>query len=200
MELNLILKTDVQGSVEPIVNSLKQLGTEELKVNILHEGVGNVTESDVMLAAASEAVIIGFQVGVDAAANRLAAQERVDIRSYDIIYKLVEDVDKALRGMLAPEYAKVVIGHAEVRAVFRIRRQGNVAGCYVTDGEVRRNAWVRVLRSGEELFDGQVDSLKRFQEDVTEVKAGFECGISVAGFDDFEEGDILEFYREERVS
>jgi translation initiation factor IF-2 len=130
----------------------------------------------------------------------MAIQEGVDIRQYNIIYKLVDDVDLALKGMLEPVYEKVVVGHAEVRAVFRIRRRGNVAGCYVTDGEVTRNSWARVLRSGEEIFDGQLESLKRFQEDVTEVRAGFECGMSVAGFDDYQEGDVLEFYREERVA
>jgi translation initiation factor IF-2 len=138
-------------------------------------------------------------VDVDEAARRVAELEGVDIRLYNIIYKLIEDVDKALKGMLEPVYEKVVIGRAEVRAVFRIRRRGNIAGCYLTDGEVTRNAWVRVYRDDEELFDGQLDSLKRFQEDVTEVRAGFECGVGIAGFDSFEEGDVLEFYREERV-
>jgi translation initiation factor IF-2 len=199
-EMNLIFKADVQGSVEPIVNSLEELGVEDRKVNILRQGIGRITESDVMLASASDAIIIGFNVSVDEAARRMAAQEDVDIRQYDIIYRLVEDVDKALRGTLEPVYEDVVIGHAEVRAIFAIRRRGNVAGCYVTDGEVTRNAQVRVQRSGEELFDGSLDSLKRFQDDVPEVRAGFECGISVAGFDDFAEGDVLEFYRRQRVS
>ena len=198
-ELNLILKADVQGSMEPIVNSLERLGGEDQEVRILHQGIGRITESDVMLASASNAIIIGFHVDVDEAARREATQEGVDIRLYNIIYKLIEDVDKALRGMLEPVYEKVVSGHAEVRAVFRIRRRGNVAGCYMTDGMAARNSWVRVLRNGEELFDGQLDSLKRFQEDVPEVRAGFECGVGVSGFDDFEEGDVLEFYREERV-
>ncbi len=200
LELNLILKADVQGSLEPIVNSLQRLSTKDPKVNILHQGIGRISESDVMLASASEAIVIGFHVDVDEAARRLAQQEGVDIRLYNIIYKLIEDVDKALKGMLEPVYEKVVIGHAEVRAVFHIRRRGNVAGCYITDGEVTRNAWVRVLRDEEELHDSPIDSLKRFQEDVAEVKAGFECGIAVAGFDEFEEGDVLEFYREMRVS
>jgi translation initiation factor IF-2 len=200
MELNLILKADVDGSLEPIVNSLERLGTGEHRVDILHQGIGRVSESDVMLASASDAIVIGFHVDVDEAARRVAEIEGVDIRLYNIIYKLIEDVDKALKGMLQPVYEKVVIGHAEVRAVFSIRRRGNIAGCFMTDGEVARNAWVRVLRNGEELFDGQLDSLKRFQEDVSEVRAGFECGIGIAGFDDFEEGDVLEFYREERVS
>jgi translation initiation factor IF-2 len=198
-ELNLILKADVQGSMEPIVSSLEKLGADEHKVRILHQGIGRITESDIMLASASEAIVIGFHVDVDEAASRAAAQEGVDIRLYNIIYKLIEDIDKALRGMLEPVYEKVVVGHAEVRAVFRIRRRGNVAGCYMTDGEVTRNSWVRVFRDGEELFDGHLDSLKRFQEDVAEVKSGFECGIGVAGFDEFVEGDVLEFYREERV-
>jgi len=199
LELNLILKADVQGSLEPIVNSLEKLGADDQSVRILHQGIGRISESDVMLASASEAIVIGFHVDVDEAARRAAAQEGVDIRLYNIIYKLIEDVDKALKGMLEPVYEKVVIGHAEVRAVFQIRRRGKIAGCYVTDGEVARNAWVRVYRDEEELFDGRLDSLKRFQEDVAEVKAGFECGLAIAGFDEFEEGDVLEFYREERV-
>ncbi|MFN2157699.1 MAG: translation initiation factor IF-2, partial [Anaerolineae bacterium] len=198
-ELNLVLKADVQGSLEPIVNSLLRLGSEEQEVKILHQGIGRITESDIMLASASDAIVIGFHVDVDEAARREAVQEGVDIRTYNIIYKLIEDVDKALRGMLEPVYEKVVSGHAEVRAVFRIRRRGNVAGCYMTDGVAMRNSWVRVQRNGEELFDGPVESLKRFQEDVPEVRMGFECGVGVSGFDDFEEGDILEFYREERV-
>ncbi|MGD9317139.1 MAG: translation initiation factor IF-2, partial [Anaerolineae bacterium] len=177
IELNLILKADVDGSMEPIVNSLEMLGTDEHKVNILSQGIGRISESDIMLASASQAIVIGFHVDVDEAARRVAEIEGVDIRLYNIIYKLIEDVDKALKGMLEPVYEKVVIGHAEVRAVFGIRRRGNIAGCYVTDGEVTRNAWVRVYRDDEELFDGQLDSLKRFQEDVTEVRAGFECGV-----------------------
>jgi translation initiation factor IF-2 len=200
LELNLILKADVDGSLEPIVNSLERLGADEQQVNILHRGIGRISESDVMLAAASDAIVIGFHVDVDEAARRAAVQEGVDIRLYNIIYKLIEDVDKALKGMLEPVYEKVVLGHAQVRAVFHIRRRGNIAGCYITDGEVTRNSWARVFRGEDELFDGAINSLKRFQEDVTEVKAGFECGIGVAGFDGFQEGDILEFYREERVS
>lgn len=198
-DLNLIVKADVQGSLEPITNSIEKLGTEELNVKILSRGTGDVTESDVMLASASDAIILGFRVEVDEAARRVAVQDGVDIRQYDIIYHLIEDIDLALKGLLEPEYEDVVIGHAEVRATFTIRRRGKVAGCYITDGEVTRNAHVRVLRDDEEIFDSKLDSLKRFQEDVTEVKAGFECGISIAGFDDFEEGDVFEFYRQEQV-
>ncbi len=199
-ELPLILKADVQGSLEPIATSLERLSIEDLKVNILHKGIGDISESDVTLAAASQAIIIGFRVNVDEAARRVANQHGIDIRLYDIIYSVIDDVDKALKGLLEPVYEDVVIGHAQVRAVFSIRRRGKVAGCYVTDGEVTRNASALVLRDGEEIFDAPIDSLKRFQEDVTEVKAGFECGIALAGFDDFQEGDILEFYRREQVS
>jgi translation initiation factor IF-2 len=199
-ELNLILKADVQGSLEPVANSLERLGTEDLKVRILHQGTGRITESDVTLATASNAIVIGFTVEVDEAARRLAEQNGVDIRVYDIIYRLVEDVDKALRGLLEPVYREVTIGHAEVRQVFRIPRRGNVAGCHVTDGEVRRNGLARVLRDNEALHAGPLNSLKRFKDDVTEVKAGFECGIGLEGFDDFEEGDTLEFYVRERES
>ena len=200
LELNLILKADVQGSLEPIVNSLKKLGTDELKVNILLYGTGRITESDVMLAFASEAIIIGFNVDVDEAARRLAMQYGVDIRQYNIIYRLVDDVDKALKGLLQPTYADVVIGHAEVRQVFKISHRGNIAGCYMTDGEVARNSLVRLLRDDVEVFSGRLDSLKRFKEDTSEVKAGFECGIGLSGFDDVQVGDIMEFYRKERVS
>jgi translation initiation factor IF-2 len=199
-ELNLILKADVQGSLEPIANSLERLGTDELKVRILHQGTGRITESDVTLATASSAIVIGFTVEVDEAARRLAEQNGVDIRTYDIIYRLVEDVDKALRGLLEPVYREVTIGHAEVRQVFRIPRRGNIAGCYVTDGEVRRNGFARILRDSKMIDRGSINSLKRFKDDVTEVKAGFECGIGIEGFDDFEEGDILEFYVRERES
>lgn len=200
MELNLIFKADVQGSVEPIVNSLAKLGNEDLKIKILHQGIGRITESDVMLATASRAIVIGFNVEVDEAARRLAAQEGVDIRQYDIIYRLVDDVDKALKGMLEPVYEELVTGHAEVRALFHIKRRGNIAGCFVTDGEVARGQKVRVLRAGVTLYEGGLDSLKRFQEDVSEVKAGFECGISVSGYDGCQVGDVLEFYKRVRVS
>ena len=199
-QLNLILKADVQGSLEPIVNSLLKLGTDDLKVDILHQGMGNISESDVTLAFASQAIIIGFHVQIDEAARRLAMQNGVDIRQYDIIYRLVDDVDKALKGMLEPVYADVTIGHAEVRQVFRISHRGNIAGSMVTDGEATRNALIRVLRGGQVVHEGRVDSLKRFKEDVTEVKAGFECGIGVTGFDDLQEGDLLEFYKKERVN
>ncbi len=199
-ELNLIFKADVQGSLEPIEASLQKLGDEALKVRIIRQGTGNITESDVMLAIASGAIIIGFNVEADAAARRLADAEGIDIRLYDIIYKLIDDIDKALKGLLEPTYKDVVIGQAEIRAIFKIPRKGNVAGVYVTDGEATRNALVRVKRHGKQIFEGRVSSLKRFSEDVKQVRANFECGVGVEGFHDFMEGDVLEFYRKERVS
>jgi translation initiation factor IF-2 len=199
-ELNLILKADVQGSIEPIVNSLNKLGDEKLKVKILHQGTGNITESDVMLAVASKAIILGFSVVIDNTAQRTAEAEGVDIRIYNIIYNLIEDVEKALKGMLEPVYKEVVLGHAEVRVVFRITKVGKVAGCYVTDGELVRNTMARIKRGGQVLKEDKIVSLKRFQEDATEVKTGFECGLNFGNFNEFEVGDIVEAYKKERVS
>jgi translation initiation factor IF-2 len=199
-ELNLIVKTDVQGSIEPIVNSLAKLGGEELKVNIIHAAAGNISESDINLAIASHAIVVGFQVNTDPAARRLAEGKGVDIRTYDIIYKLVDEVDKALKGLLEPTYIDVVIGEAEVRATFKVPKAGVIAGCYVRSGEVRRNARARVLRGEEELHDGHVASLKRFEKDVREVRTGFECGIGLEGFHDFKVGDVIQFYVKERES
>jgi translation initiation factor IF-2 len=198
-ELNLILKADVQGSLEPIENSLNELGDESLRVKIIHDGTGNVTESDIMLAVASQGIVIGFNVEVDSAARRMAEAEGVDIRLYDIIYKLVDDIEKALKGLLEPVYADVVTGHAEVRAIFRIPQRGKIAGVYITDGQVTRNALARISRNGELVYDGRVNSLKRFTEDVKEVSTGFECGVGLEDFNEFVEGDTIEFYRKERV-
>jgi translation initiation factor IF-2 len=197
-ELNLIVKTDVQGSIEPIVNSLEKLIVGELKVNIVHAAAGNISETDVNLAIVSHAIIVGFHVVPTPAARRLAENEGVDIRTYDIIYKLVDEVNKALKGLLEPTYVDVVIGEAEVRAIFSVPKVGAVAGCYVRDGEIRRNARVRVIRDGEQLYDGHVSSLKRFKKDVREVRTGFECGVGLEDFDDFVEGDVIQFYVKER--
>ncbi len=199
-ELNLILKADVQGSIEPIENSLSRLGDENLKARLLLKGTGNITESDVSLAIASNAIIIGFSVQVDPAAARFAEANGVDIRIYDIIYRLTEDIEKALKGLLEPVYQDVTIGHAEVRQTFHIPKVGTIAGSIVTDGTAARNARVRVMRGGKEIYDGRVSSLKRFTEDVREVATGYECGVGIEGFDALEPGDILEFYRKERVS
>jgi len=198
-ELNLIIKADVQGSIEPIVSSLSKLGSEDLKVNIIHAAAGNVTESDINLAIASRAIVIGFQVTVDPAARRLAENEGVDVRIYDVIYELIDEVELALKGLLEPTYVEKTIGKAEVRATFDIPKVGRVAGCYVLEGEVRRNARARLFRQGEQKFDGPIASLKRFAKDVREVKAGYECGIGLEGFHDIQVGDVLEFYVKERV-
>jgi translation initiation factor IF-2 len=199
-ELRLIIKADVQGSLEPIVNSLNEMTQADLKINILHAETGNIGENDVMLAAASKAIVVGFNVQADAPARRLAEAEGVSIRQYDIIYRLTEDVAKALKGMLEPEEKEFIIGHAEVRAVFSISKVGNIAGCRVSDGEIRRNARIRVLRNSVVLHEGNVSSLKHLQEDVREVRTGFECGIGVKGFDELEVGDILECYFLEKVA
>ncbi|MBL7064012.1 MAG: translation initiation factor IF-2 [Anaerolineae bacterium] len=197
-ELNLIVKTDVQGSIEPIVNSLEQLGGEGLKVNIIHAAAGNISESDINLAIASCAIVVGFRVYPDLAARRLAESKGVDIRSYDIIYKLVDEVDKALKGLLEPTYTDVVIGTAEVRATFKVPKIGRVAGCYIRQGEARRNARARVFRSKEQLYDGHVSSLKRFDKDVREVRTDFECGVGLEDFQAFVVGDVIQFYVKER--
>lgn len=197
-ELNLIIKADVQGSIEPIVTSLERLGAEDLKVNIIHAAAGNITESDINLAIASRAIVVGFQVAVDPAARRMAESEGVDVRVYDIIYKLVDEVELALKGLLEPTYVEQVVGRAEVRATFNIPKVGQVAGCFVREGEARRNARARVLRGEDQLYDGHVASLKRFDKDVREVRTGFECGIGLEGFRNFEIGDVIEFYVKER--
>jgi translation initiation factor IF-2 len=196
----MILKTDVQGSIEPIRHSLERLSNANVRVKIIHSGSGTINESDVMLAVASKGIIVGFNARVDAGAKRLAESEKVEIRLYSIIYNMIEDVDKALQGMLEPIYADVVDGHAEVRQIFRISRLGNIAGCHVLDGTLLRNDMVRVKRDGEVLADTRCASLKRFQEDVREVQAGYECGVGLEGFDGLKEGDVLEFYHRERTN
>jgi translation initiation factor IF-2 len=199
-ELRLIVKADVQGSLEPIVSSLNDMSKGDIKINILYAETGNIGENDVMLASASKAIIIGFDVQPDAAARRLAETEGVDIRIYDIIYRLTEDIEKALKGMLEPEEKETVLGHAEVRQVFHISKVGNIAGCRVLDGEIRRNARLRVTRNGQVVFEGGISSLKHLTEDVREVKAGFECGIGLKGSDDIQPGDRLECFIVEKVA
>ena len=197
-ELSIILKTDVQGSIEPIRDSLERLGSGEVKVRIVHSGSGSITENDVMLAIASKGIIIGFNTRPEPGAKRLAEQEGVDIRSYQVIYALIEDVEKALAGMLEPTYVDVVEGHGEVRATFSVK-QGKIAGVYVTDGKIGRGSLTRVVRKGKPVFEGQVSSLKHFKDNVREVTAGFECGVGLEGFSEFEVGDIIESYRKEKA-
>jgi translation initiation factor IF-2 len=201
-ELCLVIKADVQGSLEPIISSIMGLEVGEISVNILHSDTGNISESDVMLASASQAVIVGFNVTADSPAQRLAETAGISIRTYDIIYRLLEDIEKALKGLLEPEVIKVVVGKAQVLAVFKASRLGKVAGCRVLEGEIRRNGQIRVLQGdGEDaIFEGRVASLKRHQEDVREVRQGFECGIGLRGFNEFAEGNILECFVLETVA
>ncbi|MCC7359213.1 MAG: translation initiation factor IF-2 [Anaerolineales bacterium] len=200
-ELPLIVKADVQGSLEPIVSSLDKLSvTDGPRVNVLYAETGNITENDVMLATASNAILIGFSVGVDGAAQKLAETNGVSIRQYDIIYRVTEDIEKAVKGLLEPEYKPVVIGRAEVRAVFKIGKLGNIAGCLVREGELRRNAKMRVVRQNKVEFTGEIASLKHEKEDVREVQKGFECGVGLKEFDAFKAGDLLECFVVERVN
>jgi translation initiation factor IF-2 len=198
-ELSVILKADVQGSIEPIRSSLEQVGTEKVKVRVIHSGTGNVTENDVMLAVASKGLVIGFSTGCEPGAKRLADVEGVDIRNYDVIYSLVDDVDKALKGLLEPSYVEVIDGLAEVRAIFTSGKKAVVAGVYVIEGRVSRGAPVRVRRQEQVLAESVVNSLRRFKEDAKEVVAGYECGVGVKDFDEFQVGDILEFFRKEKA-
>jgi translation initiation factor IF-2 len=192
--LALIVKADVQGSYEALANALTKLSTGEVKVNIVHAAVGGITESDVNLALASKAVIIGFNTRADVAARKLAEHSGVDIRYYNIIYEAVDEIKAALSGMLTPEKKESQLGLVEVREVYKISKVGTVAGCYVLEGVVRRGSKVRLLRDNVVVFDGELDSLKRFKDDVREVKAGFECGLSLKNYNDIEKGDQLEVY------
>jgi len=198
-ELNVVLKTDVYGSIEPVRSSLERLSSEKVAVNIIHAGSGSITGSDVLLAAASKGIAIGFNSRLSPGAKQLAEAEGVSIRLYDVIYKLIEDIDKALKGMLEPTYVDVIAGRAEVRVVFDGGPQGKIAGVYVRDGRMWRGAQAKILRGTKVLFESRVSSLRRFKEDVTEVSSGFECGVGIENFGDFSVGDIIELYQKQRV-
>ena len=198
-ELNIILKTDVQGSIEPIRRALQPLGTEGIQIRIVHSGSGNITESDVMLAIASKGLIVGFGTGVETGAQRLAETEGVDIRQYDVIYSLIDDVAKALKGMLEPSYVDVIEGRGEVRAIFSAGKKEKAAGIYVTEGKIRRETAVRLWRENQMVHDSVITSLRRFKDDVKEVASGYECGVGIKDFDDFRVGDTLEFFRKEKA-
>jgi len=198
-DLNIIIKADVQGSIEALKQSLEKLSNEEVRVNIIHQGVGGISESDVMLADASNAIIIGFNVRPDPNARRMAEQQQIDIRLYRVIYSAIEDVKAALSGLLKPEIREVVLGTAEVRAVFKVPKIGAVAGCYVTEGKITRNSQVRIIRNGIVVHEGTIDSLKRFKDDVKEVASGYECGLGVERYNDIHEGDRLEAFTFEEI-
>lgn len=198
-ELNLIIKGDVQGSIEALSQSLLRLSTEEVKVNVIHSAVGAITETDVMLASASRAIIIGFNVRPDMNAKRSAEVEDIDVRLYRVIYEAIDDVKKAMVGLLDPEYQEKYLGRAEARALFKVPDIGMVAGCYVLDGKIQRNSNVRVLRDGVIIYDGKLASLKRFKDDVKEVMENYECGMGIKDFNDLKEGDIIEAYVMEEI-
>jgi translation initiation factor IF-2 len=199
-DLNVIVKADVQGSVEAVRQSLERLQNEEVHVNVLHAAVGSVGENDILLASASQAVVVGFNVKVDPQARRAAADEGVEIKTYKVIYDLIEDVRAAMEGMLKPVYREVILGHATVRATFKLPRAGVVAGSYVNDGRILRGAEARVQRGKQVIFTGEIDSLKHLKDDVREMAAGYECGILIDGFNDYEEGDVIEAFQIEQVS
>ncbi|MBQ4133417.1 MAG: translation initiation factor IF-2, partial [Desulfovibrionaceae bacterium] len=195
--LNLVLKTDVQGSLEAITEALKKMGNEEVRVNVVHGGAGSITESDVLLASASNAIIIGFNVRPTAKVKDLAEQEKVEIRFYDIIYNLSDEIKKAMEGMLAPVITEVYLGQVEVRETFNLPKVGTIAGCFVVDGKITRNAGVRLLREGVVVYTGRAASLKRFKDDVREVVKGYECGLSLENFNDIKVGDIVEAFEQQ---
>jgi len=199
-ELDIILKTDVQGSIEPIRDSLEHIGDEKIKVRIIHSGSGSITEGDVLLALASKGIIIGFNSRPEPGAQRLAETEGISIRYYNVIYELVKDVEKALKGMLEPTYTEVVEGQAEVIALFESGKKARIAGVSVKEGKMKRDASARLIRRGQSIHESRISSLRRFKEDVKEVATGFECGLRLEGFSDFQIGDIIQSYRQEIVS
>jgi translation initiation factor IF-2 len=199
-ELRVILRADVQGTLEAFGQAIEQLSTELIKVKVLHEGTGTITDSDVLLASASDAIIIGFNVRPSVKIKELAEKEKVDIRSYDVIYNALDDIKKAMTGMLAPTLEERIIGSAEVRQTFHVPKIGTIAGCYVIDGKVERNAHGRVLREGVVIYKGRISSLRRFKDDAKEVPSGYECGIGIENFNDIKVGDIIEAYVVDEVA
>lgn len=198
-DLNLIVKADVQGSVEALAASLQKIDVEGVNVRIIHTGVGAITESDIILATASNAIVIGFNVRPDAGAKRTAEAEKVDIRLHRIIYKVIEEIESAMKGMLDPEFEEKVIGQVEVRQTFKVSKIGTIAGGYVTEGKITRHSSIRLIRDGIVIFEGEVDALKRYKDDAKEVAQGYECGITIKNFNDIKEGDVIEAYVMEQI-
>ena len=199
-ELNVIVKGDVDGSIEALSDSLLKLSQESIQINIIHKAVGQITESDILLASASDAIVIGFQVRPSAGARKLAEKEEIDIRLYSIIYKAIEEIKEAMEGMLSPEFKEEIVGTAEIRETFKITKFGTIAGCYVTDGRINRNHQVRIIREGIVVYTGELGSLKRFKDDVKEVKNGYECGLNIAKYNDIKVGDVVEAYEDVEVN
>jgi translation initiation factor IF-2 len=198
-ELRIILKADVSGSLGAITHALGQLATDEVKINVLHEGAGEITDNDIMLAAASNAIVVGFSTRISDTARRAADTEKVDVRLYDIIYQLTDDIEKALSGLLEPELVEVIEGRAEVRQIIKVGKSQVIAGSYVTDGRIVRGG-ARIWRGGKIIATDRIESLRRFRDDVREVAQGFECGIALAGFNDLQEGDVIECFTSQMVS
>jgi translation initiation factor IF-2 len=198
-ELNIIIKADVQGSLEALTESLNKLGTEAVKIRVIHSSTGAITESDVMLATASGAIIIGFRVRTNARVVQIAERENIDIRYYDVIYDLIEDIKKAMAGLLEPIYKEHVAGHVEIKQIFSVPKIGKIAGCFVSDGVIERSSMVRLLRDNVVIFSGKIASLRRLQNDAREVQAGYECGIGLESFQDIKPGDIIEVYKIEEI-
>jgi len=194
-ELNVIVKADVDGSIEALSGSLQKLSTDEVAVNIIHTGAGAISESDVLLASASDAIIIGFQVRPTQQARKLAEDEEIDIRLFSVIYDAVDEVRDALEGLLSPEIKEQMMGVVDVREIFKVSKVGTIAGCYVTEGKIERNNPIRLVRDGVVVYDGEIDALKRFKDDVKEVASGYECGISIQGYNDIKVGDQIESYK-----
>jgi translation initiation factor IF-2 len=197
--LNIIVKADVQGSAEAVRSSLEKLSNEEVRVRVIHSAVGAINESDVMLAATSGAIIVGFNVRPDAAARDNASRNDVDIRMYRVIYDCINEIEAAMKGMLAPKFKESVIGHAEVRQTYKVSHVGTICGCYVQDGKIVRNCQVRVVRDGIVVHEGELASLRRFKDDVKEVASGYECGLSIEKFNDIKEGDVIEAFVMEQI-
>ncbi|HET7616135.1 MAG TPA: EF-Tu/IF-2/RF-3 family GTPase, partial [Bacillales bacterium] len=193
-EINVIVKADVQGSVEALAGALEKIDVEGAKLNVIHTGAGAVTESDIILASASNAIIVGFNVRPDNNAKKAAESEQVDIRLYRVIYDAIEEIESAMKGMLDPEFEEKVIGQVEVRTTFKVSKLGTIAGSYVTDGKITRNSKVRLIRDGVVVHEGDIDSLKRFKDDAKEVSAGYECGITLDKYNDIKEGDTMEAF------
>lgn len=198
-DLNVIVKTDVKGTIEAVTSSLLKLSNEEVKVNVIHGATGGITESDVMLASASDAIIIGFNVRPNSTAKSQAETQNIEIRTYRIIYEAIEDIQNAIKGMLAPKFVEQVIGSAEIREVFRVPNAGNVAGIYVTNGQMQRNAKVRLLRDDIVIHEGEISSLRRFKDDVKELKSGYEGGLGIHNYNDIKVGDTIEAFIDKEV-
>ena len=199
-DLNIIVKADVQGSAEAVSQSLNKISNDEVQVKVIHQGVGAIQKSDVMLASAANAIIIGFNVRPDNTAREAAEKENVDIKLYRIIYNAIEDIENAMKGMLKPVYQEAIIGHAQVRTLFKVSNIGTIAGCYVTDGKILRNTKVRLLRDNVVIYEGELSSLKRFKDDVKEAVSGYECGITLNNYNDIKEQDVVEAFEMQEVA